>query len=161
MPISSMKKVFRATLLLFFLLLAVPSFAFAFHKPGHNFYVTCGFDANDPLVKQGLVDAECTFKSVIDITVSIINGWIGAIVIVATLVFAYAGYLYITAAGSEEKIKHAHSIFTKTALGFAFVLGAWLIAYTFERVFLCDAEDVVAGRGGCKEDAVIRSFLKE
>lgn len=141
-------------IILFLLPLVVPSLALAFHKSGHDFYVPCGFDVNkDGVVKDvynqakvKIVEEECTFQSVIDIANSIIIGWIYFTVIIATLGFAYAGYLYITAMGSEEKIKHAHSIFYKTALGFAFVLGAWLIAYTFEQTFLT-------------EEAKERSFL--
>lgn len=123
-----------AFLLLFF---SGPSLAFA------QAIVPCGTDENhDGIVKNYVgqdgnpVEEECTFKSVIDLAKNIIGAWIGATVIVATMGFAYAGYLYITAMGSEEKIKHAHSIFTKTLLGFVFVLGAWLIAVAFEQTFL-------------------------
>ena len=54
----------------------------------------------------------------------------------AALGFAYAGFLYITAMGSEEKIHHAHSIFIKVVWGFVFMLSAWLIVKTLEDTFL-------------------------
>ena len=47
----------------------------------------------------------------------------------AALAFAYAGFLYITAAGSEERVKKAHGIFLKVGIGLFLVLGAWLIVY--------------------------------
>lgn len=164
-----MKKFFL--ILAFLLPLASPSLAFAFHTPTHLWYVPCGYEyynaddqkkaeddikAKKPgakMVFEGQVKpesvpgGECGFGSVIDIASSIINGWILAGVIVATMGFAYAGFLYITAAGSEEKIKHAHSIFVKVLIGFTLMLGAWLITKGFETAFLSDA-------------AKARSFLK-
>ncbi len=111
-------------------------------------YVPCGTDdvvtknpttgavtANTP---DGVVDNPCGFSDVIVMAKRLITGWIIAGVTFATMGFAYAGLLYITAMGSQEKISHAHSIFTKTILGFVFMLSAWLIAYTMESIFLTD-----------------------
>lgn len=110
-------------------------------------FVTCGYEDKNP--KDGIVDKdnECGFDDIIKMAKSLITGWILAGVTFATIGFSYAGYLYITAMGSSEKISHAHSIFTKTALGFIFMLSAWLIAYTMENTFLSD-------------DAKGRSFLQ-
>lgn len=108
-------------------------------------YVTCGDLDEKP--KDGIVDNPCGFLDIIKMAKGLITGWILAGVTFATLGFSYAGYLYITAMGSSEKISHAHSIFTKTALGFVFMLSAWLIAYTMENIFLSD-------------DAKGRSFLQ-
>ncbi|OHA21383.1 MAG: hypothetical protein A2849_00095 [Candidatus Taylorbacteria bacterium RIFCSPHIGHO2_01_FULL_51_15] len=83
-----------------------------------------------------IVDNPCGFGDVLVLAQRLIMGWIIAGVTFATMGFAYAGYLYITAMGSEEKVSHAHSIFTKTTWGFVFMLSAWLIAYTLETIFL-------------------------
>ena len=48
--------------------------------------------------------------------------------VIAILFFIYAGYKYITARGSEDKIKEAHKVFLNTAIGTAILLGAKLIA---------------------------------
>ena len=130
-----MKKFFLITA--FLLPLALPSVAFA------QGLVPCGTEVN----AKGEITNPCGFGDVIKITQNILNAWIGAGVIIATMGFAYAGFLYITAAGSEEKIKHAHSIFVKILLGFTLMLGAWLIAKGFEGAFLNEA-------------AKARSFLK-
>ena len=87
---------------------------------------------------DGVVDNPCGFSDVIVMAKRLITGWIVAGVTFATMGFAYAGYLYITAMGSQEKISHAHSIFTKTILGFVFMLSAWLIAYTMQNIFLTE-----------------------
>ncbi len=167
--LNAKRSALRALIAFLFLLqLALPSVAFAFHIPTHLWYVPCGYNyytaadqkaAEEAIkaaitakaatlpkmvfegqIKPGDVEGgECTFGSVIALASSIINGWILAGVIVATMGFAYAGFLYITAGGSEESIKHAHSIFVKVLIGFALMLGAWLIAKAFEAAFLDEA----------------------
>lgn len=89
---------------------------------------------------DGVIDfaSQCGFTHIIEITKRIIMGYIIAGVTFATIAFTYAGFLYITAMGSEEKISHAHSIFIKTVWAFVFLLGSWLIAYTLETVFLTE-----------------------
>lgn len=89
--------------------------------------------ANTP---DGIVDNPCGFKDIITLTQGFIMGWIIFGVASAAACFAYAGYLYITAMGSEEKIRHAHSIFMKVVWGFVFMLSAWLIVATLEAAFL-------------------------
>lgn len=107
--------------------------------------ITAGSDA-DPK-PDGIVDNPCQFTHIIEFANKLITGWIIAGVIIATMGFAYAGFLYITAMGSSEKVSHAHSIFIKTFWGFVFMLSAWLIAYTMEQIFLT-------------EDAKKNSFLQ-
>ncbi len=82
----------------------------------------------------------CDFNDIIVLGTRLITGLIIIGVTIAAMGFAYAGYLYMTAMGSEEKIKHAHSIFYKVALGFVFMLSAWLIAKVLEDTFLTPAQ---------------------
>jgi len=51
-------------------------------------------------------------------------------VFVATLMFVYAGFLYITAGGDSSKISQATGIFGKVLIGFIIVLIAWLVVDT-------------------------------
>lgn len=44
--------------------------------------------------------------------------------ILAVLAFVYAGFLYVTSGGNEEKIKTAHSALLYAAIGTAVLLGA-------------------------------------
>lgn len=48
-------------------------------------------------------------------------------VFIATVMFAYAGFLYVTAASRPENLNQAKGIFGKVFLGLILVLGAWLI----------------------------------
>lgn len=100
------------------------------------------------ILGDGIVDNPCQFTHIIELARKIIMGWIIFGIIMATMGFSYAGLLYITAQGASEKISHAHSIFVKTFWGFVFMLSAWLIAYTMEKIFLSD-------------EALKRSFLAE
>lgn len=85
---------------------------------------------------DGIIDNPCGFNDVFELARRLIVGWIMIGASIAALGFAYAGFLYITAMGSEEKISHAHMIFVKTFWGFVFMLSAWLIGKTMESVFL-------------------------
>ena len=90
----------------------------------------------DSPIPDGIVDNPCNFNHIVTLAQRLILAWIMAGVTIAALGFAYAGLLYITAMGSQEKISHAHSIFIKTFFGFVFMLSAWLIAKTMESIFL-------------------------
>ena len=116
-------------------LASVPLFAFAQNTT--LFYVPCG---NTVTASDGTqsVPNPCGFNHILILAKNLITGWIMAGVTIATLGFTYAGYLYITAAGNMEHVKHAHSIFLKVAVGFFFMLSAWLIVKALESAFLTD-----------------------
>ena len=143
----------------FVLLAAIPgsvniAYAQQTEKPGETTYeqafVPCGtkdVQKKNPTTGQmegtdaapqpdGVVDIPCQFTHIIVFANKLITGLIIVGVIIATMGFAYAGLLYITAMGSSEKVSRAHSIFIKTFWGFVFMLSAWLIAYTMEQIFL-------------------------
>lgn len=48
-------------------------------------------------------------------------------VFVATIMFVYAGFLYVTAAARTENLQKARSVFTSVFVGLVLVLTAWLI----------------------------------
>lgn len=74
---------------------------------------------------------ECTFDDLLQLARNLINFMITLSTTIATISFAYAGYLYLTAAGDSGKIKTATGIFTNVAVGFIIVLAAWFIVNTF------------------------------
>ena len=69
----------------------------------------------------------CDFSGVMRQVQHLINIMMVLGVLVAILMFSYAGYLYMT--GAKDKISHAHSIFQKTFVGFIIMLSAWFIVY--------------------------------
>ncbi len=48
----------------------------------------------------------------------------------AAICFAYAGFLYITSAGSAENVSKAKKILTNVIIGYVIALVAWLIVKT-------------------------------
>lgn len=56
--------------------------------------------------------------------------------IVATLMFTYAGFLYVTASAKQDNITQAKKIFGDVFTGFVFILGAWLIINVIMSIFV-------------------------
>ena len=73
---------------------------------------------------------DCSVCQLVGLAHNIINFIIGAAVLVATLMIAYAGILYVTAGVNPEQIGSAHKIFFNVLIGFVIVLAAWLIVDT-------------------------------
>lgn len=69
----------------------------------------------------------CDFNMLIKLVQNIINFLVYMAAPVAAVAFAWAGVLYLTAAGDETKIGKAHAIFTDVLIGLGIVLSAWLI----------------------------------
>lgn len=88
---------------------------------------TTGMSATDKAKIPAGYDQSCDFNKLIQLANNIISAFIYLAVLVAVAMFAYAGWLYLTSAGDTGKMKQAHTIFTNAAIGFIFVLGAWLI----------------------------------
>ncbi len=78
----------------------------------------------------GLIDCdgpECDIGNLMRTINKIIAEMIKIAVAVVSIIFAYAGWIYMTAAGDTSKISQAHGMFKKAAVGFAIVLTAYLL----------------------------------
>lgn len=116
-----------ATPLLFFLLF-IPFAGALAQFPGAtgDGIVPCGDSASDPcdacdltLLSQGIINFAVYFS-----------------VIVATLLFVYAGFLYITAQGSPAQVSKATGVFKSVLIGMIIVLASWLIVDIIMKTFL-------------------------
>lgn len=79
---------------------------------------------------QGLVPCngpDCEFSHLIDLFIRVFEFMILFGIIVSSLAFAYAGFLYITSQGNTSKISRATKIFTNFAVGLVVLLSAFLI----------------------------------
>lgn len=78
---------------------------------------------------DGLVPCtnDCSFNHLIELIQNITVFLLWLAVPVATVLFAYAGFQYIFAAGDMGKIKKAHDIFWSVFIGLVFMASAWLI----------------------------------
>lgn len=98
-----------------------------------NFFVT-GILLSPLLVSaDGLVpcggrgEKMCEYADFITLIKRVIIFLIQIGVAFSAVVFAYAGWLYMTSGGDEGKVKQAHEMLTKVLWGFLFALGAYLI----------------------------------
>jgi len=115
----------------------IPFFLFLFSMPMfvHALQIIpCGRDTD----KNNMIDGteQCRFKDLITLADNIIKYLIYFSIPIVAIVFAYAGFLYLTSADSVGKASQATSLFTDAAIGFVIVLSAWLIVKTIENVFL-------------------------
>ncbi len=89
-----------------------------------------GFVKCDGVVKKDEPGrtTECNFAALVGTINSLIN-WVFVISIpIATVLFAYAGLLYIT--GIPGKISQAHAIFKSVGIGFIIMITAWFAVRT-------------------------------
>jgi hypothetical protein len=73
----------------------------------------------------------CGWSELVQLAANLMNYLISIAISLSAVAFAWAGFIYITAAGSEEKIKKAHGIFWNVAIGLILALAAWLIVWLF------------------------------
>ena len=79
---------------------------------------------------QGLVPCDgpdCGFGDLVQLANNLIDFLVLISLPLAAIAFAWAGFLYLSSGGSQDKIKRAHGIFFKVAIGLIIVLGAYLI----------------------------------
>lgn len=89
----------------------------------------------------------CGICDLVNLGQNIINFAVYFVVIVATIAFVFAGFLYITAGGDQGKVKSAHNIFLKVLIGLIIVLTAWLVVDTIMKSFFQGSELQQSGLG--------------
>ena len=71
---------------------------------------------------------KCNFAYLVNSINYIIYRMIAISIPLATALFAYAGFLYIS--GEQDKIKQAKNIFINVAIGFIIMITAWFVVVT-------------------------------
>src|SRR4051812_12870298 len=112
-------------------LISVPSFALA--QKTVSGLIPCGNVEVAPPGSTGpggMVDPDeaCGYEDLIALAQTVINFLIfGLAAPLAAIMFAYAGFLYVTNGGNESRIKEAHDIFLYVFWGLILALAAWLL----------------------------------
>lgn len=71
---------------------------------------------------------ECGFNDILDAVAKIIDFLLFWIALpLSAILFAYAGFLYVSSASSPDNRKKAKSIFFNVLVGFLIALSAWLV----------------------------------
>lgn len=85
-------------------------------------------DTGEKFIKCGQFSPDCQFSDLITLAQDVINFLLYAIAApIAAVMFAYAGWLYLSARGNPGQITEAHGIFGNVLTGFVVALAAWLI----------------------------------
>lgn len=96
--------------------------------------IPCGNVVTDGSVSAG---QECTFDDLILLAQNVINFLIFKIgAPIAAVMFAYAGFLWVTNAGNEGQITQAKGLFWAVFIGFVVMLAAWLTINMIVTFFL-------------------------
>ena len=70
----------------------------------------------------------CTFTDLVVLAQTVIKFLIFSLAApIGAIMFAYAGFTYVTNGGNESKIKQAHDIFLYVFWGLVIALAAWLV----------------------------------
>ncbi len=76
---------------------------------------------------DGSAENPCNFAALMTLVKKVL-GWILIMVApISAIMFAYAGFLYMTSQGNVSKRQQANKVFTNVGIGLFFVVGAWLI----------------------------------
>ena len=59
---------------------------------------------------------------------NLINAFLGVLGIIFVIIIVYAGYLYLTAGGEEEKVTKAKKLLAQSIIGLIIILSAYAIA---------------------------------
>lgn len=95
---------------------AVPSSALA---AGASFF--------GPIVPEACRACPCGFAGVMQIIQNLMNFGISISIIIATLIVAWAGFMYITSSANPEGRSTANKMLMNAIIGLLIVLSAWLI----------------------------------
>lgn len=90
------------------------------------FGVTTNVALGQGLVPCGIEEA-CNACHLVELAQNVINFMLTLAGSVAAIMFTYAGFLYLSAQGSSNKISKAHSIFSNVLIGLIVALSAWLV----------------------------------
>lgn len=132
---NSMKSFFTTFLLGLSLLLSTQPVLVAaqtenYDKPG---LVHC-----EGALKAGEDAKVCNFNEFINTIRYLINWMIYISFPIVIVVFAWAGLLFMSA--NEGNISKAKGIFNKVIIGYAFMLGAWLIVHTILKLLVTNSD---------------------
>lgn len=88
-----------------------------------------GADKNVNTGKPNILNNPLGNVKTFDVLVGEVAKIVGQLgITVAAIFIIWSGFLYVSARGSEEKLKKAHQTFTWAIVGTAVILGAWVIA---------------------------------
>jgi len=122
----------------------------------------------NPIVPEACQACPCGFGGVLQIIQNLMNFGIGIAILVATIIIAWGGFLYIMSSANPESRSKANKMLINAAIGLFIVLSAWLIV-DFVMKSLYDGETsrfgpwntIISGEGDIciKENENVKSLF--
>lgn len=132
-----MKK--TAKVLIFVLLLAL--FAMPLVSFAKGSLVPCGVTDEEVLAENPEYAKPCDFNKFMTLVNNVLKFVLFKLAMpIAAIMFAWAGFLMVTAGGSTERVGKAKRIFTNVAIGFIIAVIAWLIVRTILAILGFDGD---------------------
>jgi len=91
-------------------------------------------------VVNGVNQPACNFAELVHGVNHVISFLLVVAAPIASILFAYAGFLYMTAQGDTGKVSQAHGIFLTVFVGIVIALAAWLTVSTISSALLGSAD---------------------
>lgn len=110
-------------IVLVLVLVVAPSAAFAAGIPT---IVPCG----------GTGQPQCTVCDLAKLAQNILNAAIYLAVVLSAVLFAWAGFLYLTNVGNAGGVTKAKEVFFNVAIGLSIILAGWLVVDIVMRAFV-------------------------
>jgi len=83
-----------------------------------------------PIVPQICQSCACGWGGFFATVQNLLKVGVGLAIFFAVVMFAYAGFLWVSTSASSENIKKGKEVLTNTLIGLVVVLGAWLVVNT-------------------------------
>ena len=87
-----------------------------------------------PIVPTQCNGPDCTICHFAQLAQNLLNDGIFIAVVLTAILFAWAGFMHLTAGGNQGKISKANQVFTSVAVGLIIILCSWLIVDTLLKV---------------------------
>jgi hypothetical protein len=88
------------------------------------------------LAQCGEKPGKCGFEELIQVVNALLEWAMLGLASTATIMFVYAGFLYMSAQGDTNQLKRAHGIFRVVLIGFVIILLAYLLVQEFLKYFM-------------------------
>lgn len=129
LKLKLIKNFFVAELLMIFILIPILTFAQSSANGGSSSSASGGGSDAQTVKMQFEIPNPFKQDSIEGFIKTVVNEILMPIgAAVAGLMVMYAGFIYVTARGSETQIKRAHEALLYAVIGAAILLGAWVIS---------------------------------
>lgn len=82
---------------------------------------------------------DCNVCDIAKLAQNTLNAGIYIAVFLSAILFAWAGWKYVSAGGDSGKVRSAREIFTNVLIGLVIILAGWLVVDTIMKTFVSES----------------------